>query len=77
MRRLTGEHVTIPSRSLKLLPILGVPSLSRDGSLPLPLGMRPDSSAVRRGDKGPKALFRSKGAFWEAGPGEPADESEC
>jgi hypothetical protein len=45
------------SRSLKLLPILGVPSLP---SLPFPLdpGLRPLSSAVRLGDKGPACLCR-------------------
>jgi hypothetical protein len=48
-----GEH--LPSRSLKLLPMLGVPSLpSRPPFLPLPIGLRPASSAVRRGDSGPR-----------------------
>jgi hypothetical protein len=45
------------SKSLKLLPILGVPSLS---CLPLPFnpGLLPASSAVRRGDKGPLSRCR-------------------
>lgn len=47
------NHVTIPSRSLKLLPILGVPSLSREYALDLPPGLRLASSIGRRGDKGP------------------------
>jgi len=40
------------SRSLKLLPILGVPSLS---CLPFPFdpGLRPANSTVRLGDSGP------------------------
>jgi hypothetical protein len=34
--------------------MLGVPSLpSRPPVLPLPIGLRPASSAVRRGDNGP------------------------
>jgi hypothetical protein len=45
----------IPSKSLKLLPILGVPSLP---SLPLPFipGLRPANSAVLLGDNGPVGL---------------------
>jgi len=42
------------SRSLKLLPILGVPSLpSRPSPFPLPPGLRPANSAVRLGESGP------------------------
>jgi len=48
---------SLPSKSLKLLPILGVPSLS---CLPFPFnpGLRPASSAVRLGDSGPVSLCR-------------------
>lgn len=43
----------VPSRSLKLLPMLGVPSLpSREASLFLPPGLRPASWAAR-GEIGP------------------------
>lgn len=42
------------SRSLKLLPMLGVPSLpSREYPLLLLPGLRPASSAARRGERGP------------------------
>lgn len=47
--------IVLPSRSLKLLSILGVPSLA---SLPEPTdrrGLERASSAVRRGLKGPAA----------------------
>jgi hypothetical protein len=69
----------IPSRSLKLLPMLGVPSLSRPVFLPLPTGLRPASSAVRRGDRGPGGICRRFEAFWVGfviGAVELADESE-
>lgn len=48
-----ANRMTLPSRSLKLLPILGVPSLSREYALDLLPGLRLASSIVRRGDKGP------------------------
>ena len=48
---------TVPSKSLKLLPILGVPSLS---CRPFPFnpGLLPASSAVLLGDRGPVSICR-------------------
>jgi len=43
----------LPSRSLKLLLMLGVPLLSREYPLDLLPGLWPASSIVRRGDRGP------------------------
>lgn len=60
--------------------MLGVPSLpSRPVFLPLPTGLRPANSAVRRGDSGPGGIFRRFEPFWAgfvAGAVELADESE-
>jgi len=73
------------SKSLKLLPILGVPSLpSRPKALPLPPGLRPASSAGLRGDNGVSGaiLCLCLGWFplslesWLARGAEPAEESE-
>lgn len=76
-------RVSVPSRSLKLLPILGVPSLSREyvaAAFPLlPPGLRPvASSMVRRGDSGPLALGRlwSDDTLFSGVVAELADESE-
>jgi hypothetical protein len=67
-----------PSRSLKLLPILGDPSLP---SLPLPFipGLLPANSAVRLGDNGPAVLclcMPCKGSGRFVGAVELADESD-
>lgn len=70
---------SIPSKSLKLLPILGVPSLS---CRPFPFnpGLRPASSAVRLGDKGPVGRWRcvpcSGSGRLGAGAVELVDESD-
>ena len=72
-----GQNTAIPSRSLKLLPMLGVPvpSLpSLEYNLPFPTGLRPDSSAVRRGESGPGRL--SLGGFLEPKAAELAEESD-
>jgi hypothetical protein len=77
-----GEFVEwgiIPSKSLKLLPILGVPSLP---SLPFPLliGLLPANSAVLLGDNGPVNLCLGGVASGRARAGvraaELADESD-
>lgn len=69
-------EIILPSRSLKLLPILGVPSLpSRDVPLPFTPGLLPASSAVRRGDSGP-AGRRSPCALVDTMAAELADESD-
>jgi hypothetical protein len=51
------KEIHIPSKSLKLLPILGVPSLP---SLPFPFipGLLPANSMVRFGDNGPVGFLR-------------------
>ena len=69
---------SLPSRSLKLLPMLGVPSLSRE--YPLPLlgpGLRPVSSIVRRGDSGPLGLCLSPPCGCAMCATELAEESEA
>lgn len=61
----------VPSRSLKLLPILGAPSLpSREYPLPF-------SSAVRRGDSGFDTCLRLPSLLEEGKAAELAEESEC
>ena len=60
----TSDH--LPSRSLKLLPMLGAPSLSLPGVCPLPVdcGLRPASSAVLRGTGGiPAPALTAPGCF--------------
>lgn len=60
----------LPSRSLKLLPMLGVPSLP---SLEYPLRF---SSAVLRGDSGPEGFLRLPGDGLDMYAAEFSDESE-
>lgn len=65
------------SRSLKLLPMLGVPSLpSREYPLDFPLGLFPDSSAVRLGDSGPGGRCSRAFPCRCAGAPDPTDESD-
>ena len=68
----------IPSKSLKLLPILGLPSLpSRPNPFPFAPGLLPASSTVRFGlnGPGPVCLF-GPGPGLVAGAAELALESE-
>lgn len=77
--RVRGEN--IPSKSLKLLPMLGVPSLpSREYPLPFELGLFPDNSAARRGDRGPPPPAAGRRSLVaelrEMSAGELVDESD-
>lgn len=75
MERGKNKRGYIPSRSLKLLPMLGVPSLSLEYPLPFPPGLRPARSIVLRGDFGTPGLFRSDEP-WTKTAAELAEESD-
>lgn len=63
------------SKSLKLLPMLGVPSLpSRE--YPFLLGLLPDSSAGRRGERGPVGRLSPVEGPLDTMAGELVDESD-
>lgn len=66
---------SLPSKSLKLLPMLGVPSLpSRE--YPFLLGLLPDSSAGRRGERGPAGRLSPVEGPLDTMAGELVDESD-